>query len=87
MNDVRAKVNDLVLVWLRTTWQECAEFVRLTGQQLIPCQTWELPICNTPQSFLASVWGDACSHEVVFRVDNEIGISPAELVEIIISLS
>ncbi len=87
VNDVRAEIDNFVLIRLRVTGQERAELVRLTGQKFLPRQAPLLAVRNTIHSLSVFVWRDTRSHKVVFRVDNEIGIVPPKLVEIIISLN
>jgi hypothetical protein len=79
---VRTYVHDLVLIRVWGAGEKLLEFLRLSSQQFLPCQSWDVAVCDTPKTILAY----DRRHEEVFWVHYEVGVLPAKFAKVVVRL-
>ena len=84
---VGADVGDGVGVGRGVAGQESSELLGLPGEVFGACQACDVAVGNAPERVAASAFAYACGHEVVLGVDDEVGVVPAELIEVDVCLA
>jgi hypothetical protein len=82
VNLVRAEIDDAILLGLGVSGEHGFEFPGQAFAKLVVGQPWLLAVSNS----IEAVFADPGCHEPVFRVDDEVGIDPAEFGEVVVRL-
>jgi hypothetical protein len=82
MDLVRADIDNLVLIWIRSARQKLLELLWLSSQQFFSRQARNVSICDTPKAVLP----DPGCHEEMFWMDYEVGVFPTKFAEVIVRL-
>jgi len=79
---VRASTNQLVVSWLRFSWQKLFIPHRLSFKVFFSGEAYFVAVCYTPHS----IWCNFGCHIPIFWVNDKIGVPVAELVEVVVNL-
>lgn len=82
VDTVRAEVDDAILVRPWMSRKHCAELPLLALAELLIRQARQFTVRDTVQA----VFPDPRCHVPVFRVDDEVGVDPAEFRKIVVRL-